>query len=943
MTETDRNAGWIWITEEETGPDTKACFRGRLETHAEDESVSLNIWADSRYYLWVDGEFRGTGPRRSWPAHPVHDRYGFPVPAEGKTFQVAILVWHFGTSTSQYIHGSAGLYLSADITGPERPPRQVHADKTWKAAAHNGYRKPVPRINVSQPWLEMVDASRFPSDWMEPEFNDEAWPEALVIDPVQIRVEMPGRDTPMLESREAIPNKVITERLVSCTGIGIRIDYKSAFYPEDRSTEDRYQTGYLATKVVSPEPQPVRITLADRLWPETEEQILLNGKLYTMPPGTRWISADLAAGENLLLLDVSGARQRFTTDCHLNSQYPVEFRPPVSGASSPFYAVGPFDTVDIGNIVCMDGFDDVGPGDVFREVGKARNAGELQAFAEFLHPINNVLFDGVKLRATGASFSSADRIEQDNSALILENRPGRGDTEIVLDMGGEVSGYLHFDVEASVGTQLDFRFAEYAEKGILEIPDDLDTSLRYTCSGKPERLRSLLRRGFRYMAIRMRGSGTVRLGNLVIDEQLYPSPARGNFSSSEEDLDRIWLMCRRTVELCSEDTLVDCPAFEQAYWIGDAYVMGLYRQYLFGDTSLTRHCLRLAARSMERSSLPDCHLPSGVSLVLTTWVQLWILACRTYWTFTADRAFVEEILPWMTQCLEELEKHVGNDGLLDIAAWNMLDWAPMETPYHGIIAHLNAHLVECRRAVADLAEVAGQTGTAQNLRRNADQLAEAVHHAFWDSERQAYRDCIHPGNRLSETFSVQTNLMMLRYNCVPPESSAEVHSFVKNPPDFAVRPGSPFMAHFYYDHLFSVGAGTIALEGILRQWKPMLSQGTCWETFEGFYKDRLTRSYCHGWSASPAYLLGKWVLGVRPLEPGFRKVLIAPTPCGLEKARGTVPLPQGDVRVEWEITGDRFLCRAEIPEGIKWSVEKPEGPWRESEIRVVPVRRFEES
>lgn len=935
MNRENRREGWIW-SDAAQGSDIKVCFRGRVELEPGESVRNLEIWADSRYYLWINGVFLGTGPRRCWPEHPFLDSCTPPSLNGGRVFSVAVLVWHFGTSTSQYIHGPGVLYLSGEILGTDGSVRKFFADSSWKTRIHSAYQRPVPRINVSQPWLEMVDAGAFPSAWMIPSFNDAGWNAAVSVRPSRRQAEIQLRDTPMLVSRPLAPARVVEERRLFCTGTGIRIDYKSAFYPEDTSTRDRYQTGYLVTVIQSPVRQSAGFTLADRLWPEITERLIVNGTACYFKQLARSVEVTLQEGENLLLLDVSGARQRFTADLHVVCEKDISFKPPLAGGSALFYALGPFEALDIGNIVCLDGFDKAVPGEEFERAAQVRTMSSLEKFRSKMTPVFNVLFDGVKLRTVSSRTVPVAQKNQNINNLCFPKTSKQTDYEIVLDMGGEVSGYLQFQVEAEKGTVVDFQFAENMENGVLEIPDDLDTSLRYVCGEEtPAAFRSLLRRGFRYMAVRVRNYGRdVFLKNLVVDEQLYPSRNAGSFSCSSSKLNQIWEMCRRTVELCCEDTFVDCPAFEQAFWTGDAYVMGLYRQYFFGDTSLTRHCLVLAAESMERSPLPECHLPAGVSLVLTTWAQFWLLACREYWLFTAERDFITEIYPWIEQCLNEFNRHIDQNGLLNISAWNFLDWAPVDTPYNGTVTHLNARLAECCRAAADLGEQIGKTEAALQWRAQAAGLAEAAHRAFWDPQKKAYRDCIHADGSLSEVFSVQSNLMMFLYGCVPEEVLPDVKRFLDEPPSWAVRPGSPFFAHFYYDYLFSAGAARKAVEGIVEQWTPMLEHGTCWETFKGFYKDRLTRSYCHGWSSAPGFLLGKRVLGIRILEPEFRKVMIAPQPGTLSRAEGCVPTPLGSIRVSWTNSKNCFSCSAELPPGMKWEITRPEGAWKTVDINV---------
>ena len=88
----------------------------------------------------------------------------------------------------------------------------------------------------------------------------------------------------------------------------------------------------------------------------------------------------------------------------------------------------------------------------------------------------------------------------------------------------------------------------------------------------------------------------------------------------------------------------------------------------------------------------------------------------------------------------------------------------------------------------------------------------------------------------------------------------------------------------------------------------MIAKGmkTCPENFDS--KEKRSRSAAHSWSASPAIFLVREVLGVRPLEPGYRKFTVDPKPGDLSRARGEVPTPYGPIRVSWERQADGELA-----------------------------------
>ena len=62
----------------------------------------------------------------------------------------------------------------------------------------------------------------------------------------------------------------------------------------------------------------------------------------------------------------------------------------------------------------------------------------------------------------------------------------------------------------------------------------------------------------------------------------------------------------------------------------------------------------------------------------------------------------------------------------------------------------------------------------------------------------------------------------------------------------------------------------------------------------------LRHSLCHGWAAGPAAWCSQKILGIMPVEPGFRKISFTPDLCGLKWAKGTIPTPHGVISVSLE-------------------------------------------
>jgi len=113
---------------------------------------------------------------------------------------------------------------------------------------------------------------------------------------------------------------------------------------------------------------------------------------------------------------------------------------------------------------------------------------------------------------------------------------------------------------------------------------------------------------------------------------------------------------------------------------------------------------------------------------------------------------------------------------------------------------------------------------------------------------------------------------------------------------------------------------------IRRIWGTMLRHDatTCWEGWS-FIPGHYTRSHCHAWSASPAFLIGACLLGVRPLEPGFTKVLIQPYFESLTWFDGAVPTPHGLVELQARFTENEWDLSTEAPLQIEILFRCPRG------------------
>jgi hypothetical protein len=99
-----------------------------------------------------------------------------------------------------------------------------------------------------------------------------------------------------------------------------------------------------------------------------------------------------------------------------------------------------------------------------------------------------------------------------------------------------------------------------------------------------------------------------------------------------------------------------------------------------------------------------------------------------------------------------------------------------------------------------------------------------------------------------------------------------------------------------------------------RSWYNMLRVGSTisLEAWDNKYKPN--QDWNHIWGAVPANAIPRKLMGIEPLEAGFRRIRIKPQPSSLAHAEITVPTIRGSVKVSFVNTPDsKFEMEIEIP------------------------------
>lgn len=987
----DWKAEWIWGGEKESPRNEWWCFRKNFTLQPQEASgAELSITADSRYILYVNGVRVGQGPSRSWPAQQSYDTYDVShLLREGEGNVIAVLVQHFGTSTFSYVKGRGGLLVQLNLPEGNKGGRQIVTDGSWKALKHPGQDPKAQRMAMQLAFTERIDARQFDPGWMMCGYDDSSWEQARVIGPVGMSpwTELVPRSIPFLTEEPVFPVRVQSLSRVEPYNWTTTLDTRAQMVPESQNHANAYNfAGFLGTVIRAERAGNAVISFAHT--PPTLQAIVINGVRFEKSGmkgirSEKYLEFSLRTENNLVLFVMAGSEHGRNIIFGIDADVPFTVVSPDQEASyaegmSPFITIGPFEMFEYIDhrygaeekakqrvIKACGAFessvedgdaDSVETLDLFRSIGRSARPEELSAYKEWIRPMPEIFAakESILALAVWKKQEQALPVPRSLQQLAVVNRTPAtiplfdgADTEIILDFGKQGVGHISFEVEAAEGTILDFYGFEHMQDGWIQHTNYLENTFRYTCREGRQTYVSPVRRGLRYLMVTVRGaSRPVKMHQVHLLQSHYPAPEVGTFRCSDALLNEAWKMSRHTTRLCMEDTFVDCPMYEQTFWVGDARNEALIAYYLFGAEELVERCLDLVPGSRDLTPLYADQVPTGWSSVIPNWTFFWVIACREYYARTGKEDFLHRIWPDVVYTIDHYLMLLDPQGLLSLDAWNFLDWAPIDQPREGVVSHQNMFLVRALRSAAEIAELTGDRDKQSAYLKAAEDLRSAINRHLWSEERQAYLDCIHADGRPSSIFSMQSQVTALLCRIPDGDRKDMLLGYLGEEPEGFVPIGSPFMAFFYYEALIQAGRPQTMIEDIRTQYAQMIEYdaSTCWEMYPKLKDGKtdphnLTRSHCHAWSAAPGYFLGTTVLGVQGVTPGWSKVTIKPELCGLSWARGSVPLPRdGRIDVAWKLDSEGLMnLKVWLPDTVEAEVQLPDGVRGKVQIHPIGV------
>lgn len=406
-------------------------------------------------------------------------------------------------------------------------------------------------------------------------------------------------------------------------------------------------------------------------------------------------------------------------------------------------------------------------------------------------------------------------------------------------------------------------------------------------------------KALRYVYVECEGATPV---GVSLEYEYAPVTYRGSFKSNDEELNRIWKIGAYTMHLTTREFFIDGIKRDRWVWSGDAVQSYLMNYYLFFDSE----CVKRTTWLLRGKDPVTAHTNT-----IMDYTFYWFIGIYDYYMYTGDRAFVKQIYPRMQTMMEYVLGRTNSRGMVEgmTGDWVFVDWADGYLDKKGELAVEQVLLcksLETMALCAALAEVEEDIPTYEKL---AADLCAKLLPTFWNEAKQAMvHNCVE--GEQSEAVTRYANMFATFFGYLSEEQQQQIkHSVLLN--DEILKITTPYMRFYELEALCVLGEQEAVMGEMKDYWGGMLREGATsfWEKYNptesgtqhlAMYGRPYGKSLCHAWGASPIYLLGRYYLGVKPTEAGYARYEVRPTLGGLEWMEGTIPTPNGEIRVKMD-------------------------------------------
>lgn len=431
---------------------------------------------------------------------------------------------------------------------------------------------------------------------------------------------------------------------------------------------------------------------------------------------------------------------------------------------------------------------------------------------------------------------------------------------------------------------------------------------------------------FRYVELTGLAADAGRPRLVRVSRHVPFDEAASSFACSDPALEEVWRLCKHSIKATSFLGLYVDGDRERIPYEADAYINQLCHYGVDAHYATGR--------------LTHEHFFAHPTWP-TEWRQHTPLMAWADWLYSGDDASLRRHEQAIRDRLM-LERR-RDDGLFigqnAGTPRDIVDWPEKERDgydmRHAVKTVTSAFHARSLEAMAAVLRALGKDREADEHLALHAATTRTLNEKLFDASRGVYVDGLDAATGArSDHASLHANMLPLAFGLVPADRVDSVADFVES----RGMACSVYGAQYLLDGLFDAGRERHALALLTathdRGWLHMsrdVGSTITLEAWDAKYKPNL--DWNHAWGAVPANVIPRKLMGIEPIEPGFRRIRVRPRTATLERAAIRHPSPRGPIDLEVTRSATTWRATVGLPDGVVAEVHLPtEDP---GSIRVV--------
>jgi alpha-L-rhamnosidase len=494
-----------------------------------------------------------------------------------------------------------------------------------------------------------------------------------------------------------------------------------------------------------------------------------------------------------------------------------------------------------------------------------------------------------------------------------------------FDFGVNYSGFVGARLHCSTPAKVYFHFDEMLTDGDVKTKqrqNDINNQIVYELEPGSYAVESFEPYTLKYLKV-MALEGDCRIEEVYMREFAYPENPLATFHSSNFKLNAIYGAAKQSSRQNSVDIFMDCPSRERAGWLCDSYFASIMEKEFTGYSAVTYNFLENYALPEKFDSLPEGMIPMCYPAdhyngnYIPNWSLWFIVQVEDYARRGGDPLLIARLKPRVEKLLHFFTNYENEDGLLEkLDEWVFVEWSKANDFVQDVNYPSN---MLYSAALASAARVYHHPEWA----KKAESIRQTV-------VRQSFDGNFFVDNAVRENGALKITghttevcqYYAFFFGIATPESHPVlwkrlVTEFGPNRNDAVTYPAvfraNAFMGNYMrMDLLSRYGLQSQMLLEIQDYFYGMADRtGTLWEHTQS------SASCNHGFASYIGHVLYRDVLGISHIDYLKKEISVRFSDIVMERCRGSVPIEDGCVELNWERRENRIRYSLKVPEGYR--------------------------